>query len=65
MKKENFPFELYEEFDFEDFCKCCPYLDFETDFTKETGIMGEIVISLKHSCHNIENCRRIKRTLDK
>ena len=63
--KEKLPFELYEEFDFEDFCKCCPHLDFEIDFTKSTSIIGEIVINLKHSCPNIDKCRRVKNALDK
>ncbi len=67
MDKEKLPFELYEKFDFEDFCKYCPYLDFETDFTKETDVMGmdKSVIKLKHSCSYIDKCRRLKRILDK
>jgi hypothetical protein len=65
MDKENLPFDLYEEFDFEDFCKYCPHLDFETDFTKTTCIMGEITINLKHTCPHIDKCRRLKHTLDK
>ncbi len=57
------PFECDTRFVYEDFCEGCPELKVDTAVEISTGVMGEHIVNIYHTCPDLDKCRRLKHIL--